>query len=341
MLTATLLLTGCNEKKRAPEFDRSGSALLLEACEAIVNGDEKKAMNSLFSLKQQDAATSFVEEAELAVKRHHDSTEIDNILASGDFQKLKQFLLKAEGDGQLSTGTLIAADMPEALQALLLYKAKMPWEDSASMQMALTALSPYLETLSQSGAFKDFYKEQLALLKSMQTRELDAKVSSCISSLEMAAANGNAAAWAASHTELHRLQPSSPLFKYERTLGKRTKVPVHEARYHAISLLGNWNRLGKKQRDISISDVLSSGGICAGILNAINKGTMTGLEDHAQEMKSLGLHPSPLVIEHFAGILFNKKNAAGDRTNPYGMGLYGLFDFFNSTEITTKTGKKE
>ena len=337
------MLAGCG-KRKAPDFDGRESELVLAACEAIAQGREQDAMNALNELRQYSDSTSFVEEAQLATRRHSNAKQINAMLETSDLKKLKQFLIQAEKEGMLSSDMLLNSDVPDALQALMLFCAKMPWEDSDSLQRALVILTPYVETLSATQAFKEFYASQLELLKKLQREELLAKVKDCLKTLDNAAATGNRRDWIQAHNELHKLQPESQFFKYEMQLGKADGKPEDEEAY-AIALLGNWERLNSAQRKNALEALEGQpGNLCGRILHAMRSATSEALRLHLEEMNKLGLPASKDALMFFIGgmniISTNEKKDTG-RTNLPCLGLKGIFDLCSSITITQTTGRQK
>jgi len=340
-LLAILLLPGCG-KRKAPDFDGRESELVLAACEAIVQERDQDAMNALNELRQYTDSASFVEEAQLATRRHSNARQINSMLETSDLKKLKQFLLQAEKDGILSSDMLLNSDVPDALQALMLFCAKMPWEDSDSLQRALVILTPYVETLSATESFRAFHASQLELLKKLQREELLAKVNDCLKTLDKAAATGNRRDWVQAHNELHKLQPESQFFKYEMQLGKADGRPDEQDAY-AIALLGNWERLNAAQRKTALEALDGQpSNLCGRILQAMRSATSEALRLHLEEMSKLGLPASKDALMFFIGglnIVRADEKAQAGRTNLPCLGLKGIFDLCSSITITQTTGR--
>ena len=337
-LLLCLLLAGCG-KAKAPDFDSHQSELVLKACEAIADGKDQDAMNVLNELRQYPATSSFVEEAQLAIKRHYNSKEINRMLQSGDLKRLKQFLIEAEKQGILSSEMLLNSDMPDALQALMLFCAKMPWEDSHSLQNALSQLAPFVEALSATEAFRNFHAEQLQQLKKMEKEELLAKINKCLEALDKAAAMNDTKNWIQAYNDLHKLKPDHPLFKYEMQLGKKPKEQHPDWATYAIALLGNWKRLDDRQRRTALEAMEGSPvNLCSSILIAIRSNTEEALRVHQATMEQLGLPLSNDVLISYMGNLDIKYAEKGGTHSPC-LGLKGLFAIFSSINISPKTGR--
>ena len=337
-LLLCLFLAGCG-KAKAPDFDNHQSELVLKACEAIAEGKDQDAMNVLNELRQYPATASFVEEAQLAIRRHYNSAQINHTLQSGDLKKLKQFLLEAEKKGLLSSEMLLNSDMPDALEALMLFCAKMPWEDSSSLQNAMAQLAPFVEPLSATEAFRQFYAEQQSLLKKMEQEELQAKIDKCLATLDKAAATNDTKNWIEAHNELHKLKQNHVLFKYEMELGKKLKEQHPDWATYAIALMGNWKRLNDRQRRTALDAMEGSPvNLCSNILIAIRSNTEEALRAHQAAMAQLGLAPSNDVLMSYVGSLDIKYADKGGTYSPC-LGLKGLFAIFSSININPKTGR--
>ncbi|MBR6372523.1 MAG: hypothetical protein IKS20_05020 [Victivallales bacterium] len=335
-LLLCLLLAGCG-KAKAPDFDSHQSELVLRACEAIADGKDQDAMNVLNELRQYPATASFVEEAQLAIRRHYNSRQINHTLQTGDLKKLKQFLIEAEKQGMLSSEMLLNSDMPDALQALMLFCAKMPWENSSSLQNALAQLAPFVEPLSATEAFRQFYAEQRALLKKMEQEELQTKIDKCLATLDKAAATNDAKNWLEAHNELHKLKQDHPLFKYEMQLGKKSLDPNPDWASYAIALLGNWKRLDDRQRKTALDAMEGPPvNLCSNVLIAIRSNTEEALRAHQAAMEQLGLAPSNDVLMSYLGSLDIKYAEKGGTHSPC-LGLKELFAIFSSINISPKT----
>ena len=330
------MLLGC-DKGKAPDFDGAESSLVLNACEAIAQGKDQEAMNVLNELRQYPSSASFVEEAQLATQRHHNSRQINYMLQAGDLKKLKQFLIEAEKQGILSSDMLMNSDVPDALQELMLFCAKMPWEHSTSLQNALSQLAPYVETLSNTEAFRAFYSEQLKLLKKMQNEELQAKINSCLNALDKAAATGDTRSWTLAHNDLHKIKSDSDFFKLELQLGSQLKTPNPDWSMYAIALVGNWKRLSAKQRKTALDAFEGKpSNICSNILYTMKINTSEAMLAHKNAMKELGLEPSNDAIVFFMDNL-DIKYLEGSRTNSPGLGLNSIFALLSSLNIGPQT----
>ena len=331
-------MLGCS-KGKAPDFDNEQSALVLGACEAIADGKTEDAMNLLNELRHYPAYTSFVEEAQLAIRRHQNATSINQMLQSGDLRKLKQFLAEAERQGILSGDMLLHSDMPDALQALMLFCAKMPWEDSVSLQNALAQLAPYVEPLSRTEAFRSFHAEQMQLLKKMEREELEAKVRECLAALDKAAATGDDQGWLQAHNKLQKLKPDAALLKYEMQLGGKLSDPHPDWASYAIALMGNWRRLNDRQRKKAL-DIMEGtpANLCGSVLNAIRSNTEEALRAHQAAMESMGLAPSNEALASFMGSLGIVYSKQGGTHSPC-LGLREIFALLSSINIENKPGR--
>lgn len=322
LLLALIILPVSCEKQKAPDFDRSASDLLIDVCEAIIKGQDEEALEILSQLRHYPDTASFVEEAELDVRRHRNSKHINTLLNAGDFQELKQFIVQNESTGASSTEMLIKGDMADALQALTLFCAKMPWENSESLQNALNILTPYQDILNQTKSFPKFFAEQQNTLQTLKLKELQAKIDDALQQLELSAFNNDQANWAMAMSDLKKLRQSALPYKLD------------EQRLQSATTVMNWSKLTQKQRQDALRNSnYNENTLCGNILKTMQEKSLTALYFHIQAMKDRDLPPSPLAVMYCVQNLHYTKNTNYKGTMPNCIGLYPLFTLAASTTI--------
>lgn len=280
-LALFLFATGCGREK-APDFDARRGHALLDTAEAIADNRDSDALDAIAQLRSLSTENApFAAEAALAVRRRQYMDTVINYLEVADYQALRLFLASKEATGEAGAQLLQIDALPDALEALALFRARMPWEDSESLSTALTRLKPHLPLLETSPAFRTFHAGQIALLWQLRAREAAAAASVCMEHLGRATLAGDASAAMEQTERLRRLAPDHPFFRYVKLLKGNSTFEVREGETQAagIALLCAWPGLRAPRRRAAAA-ALRDTGICGLLVNTLLSGSLKDYEKY-------------------------------------------------------------
>lgn len=292
-LLLLLLFSSCGEK-RAPQYDDVPGSALLDACDAILAGQDQKALEDLAKMNELSSGDAFAEEASLSVKRRQYFKQIRKYLDAGDFQALKLFLMEKEATGEAGADMMEYKDIPDALQALTLFVAKMPWESSEALKSSLEELNRYKDTLSRSKAFLNFYAIQQDTLARLLESERQTMAAKILAVMERAVVSGKDRDFYESRNELKTTQSKHIFFVYETAIlnGKPPQIQPGTEGIYAIALAGKWEKLTPTQRNTAakqLAGIVDKAGICGKLVSALSVDSLIEYEMFFESAKNAGM----------------------------------------------------
>ncbi len=158
---------GCR-RESAPDYDALETQLIVEAVDAMAEGEPGQALNSLRRLDDVRPGEPFVR---LALDREEEraaAAVLNRKLAGGDLTGLREAVRRgADEHGDFRVWTT-ANEVLDALEALRAYRARQPFADVDAARQALTGLRQYEDILGRSATFKRFLADELARLEEMK-----------------------------------------------------------------------------------------------------------------------------------------------------------------------------
>ena len=301
------LFVGCG-RGVAPAYDNGESKAFLDACEAITGKRDEEALSALKNLQDISGENGFCTEARLALNRRIHFDAIEEYLSNEDYQGLRLYLAGKASTGEAGVETLAWDSVPDALRALSLFTARMPWESSPVLQDALDSLSPYLDTLGKSPAFVQFHQKQLDKLQSLKKQEKLARSASYISVLENAVVTGDSRKFYETRADFLRNYGSHYYFAFESCLEKNKAVVPKpgEGRAYAIALASAYPTLSAAKRKTAMagfSIIKSEAGICGKLVNTMSLQTLESYEAFFESADALGHTASAYTVAGYLKLL--------------------------------------
>lgn len=244
---ACLALIGCG-KKRAPQYDGRHGEVLQEGANAILSEDDDAALAALSRQVELSGADDYTEAAELEVKRRKHLKEVSALLDRADYEGLRLFLHEKLATGDASTELMEMESLPDALQALLIFRAKMPWEDSKTLAEALSTLEQYYSILSKSQAFKDFHNSQLVCLGELRRAEAAERAKKKLSECEIAIISGDTAHLQFLINEFKLDQPEHLFFKCREIFLGNKNIEMTPSRAYIVAAASVWDKLSSQRK---------------------------------------------------------------------------------------------
>lgn len=177
ILLSALLAVSCGKssrKSRRTPYDLGRSEALLQAGEAMMAEEadwERLAQSAvldeqLVGILKDDAA------------RRELFLAADALLQQERFHDFAALIDAAEKRGEATPALLELRGLPQALQALSLFCARRPYQNSQDLEQSMNFLSPWSDELSRlaQDAFPPFWESQKTLLEELRAAERKAKV---------------------------------------------------------------------------------------------------------------------------------------------------------------------
>ena len=272
ILLLCLTFAGC-ERGSAPAYDSRRGEAILDACEAIAQNDDSNAEKAIARLNDYSGADDFAASTAIALQRKMNFAKAEEYLQQSDFKGLREFIAACRASGSAGTELDGFDSIPDALEALSVFKSRMPWEESKVLKDALEDLEPHRELLSKSKAFVAFYAMQLETLERLKASEAKSQAAVFIEALERATVAGDKKGLIETAIEFRRVQPNHPFFAFEKSLadGKLPQIAEGDMRAFAVAAASAFAKLSPiLQRDCAAkcaSDEHS--GICGKLLNTL------------------------------------------------------------------------
>ncbi len=299
ILLLCLLFAGC-DRGSAPAYDSRRSEAILDACEAIAENDDSDAEKALSRLNDFSGADDFATSANLALQRKMNFAKAEKYLQQSDYQGLREFIASCRASGSAGTELDGFDSIPDALEALSVFKSRMPWEESKVLKDALEDLEPHREVLSKSKAFVEFYDAQLETLKCLKASEAASAAAAFIETLERAVVAGDSQRFIETATEFRRLQPNHPFFALERQLlaGTMPVVPQGGIRAFAVAAAANYGKLNGSLRGQCAARCAADGdsGICGELINTLKSESLDKYESFLCKARDEGYSISASIV---------------------------------------------
>ncbi|MBO4345948.1 MAG: hypothetical protein J5833_09330 [Victivallales bacterium] len=306
ILLLCLLFVGCG-RGSAPAYDGRRGEAILDVCEAVVNDRDADAQNAIARLNDFSGADDFAVSVSLALQRKLNFAKADELLQQSDFQGLKAFIASCRASGSAGTELDGFDSVPDALEALSLFRRRMPWEESRVLKDALEDLEPHRALLSKSPEFVKFYDEQLATLKKLKASEAARQADLFIEQLERAAVAGDRRRIFELSNEFRRSQPDHCYFLMEKSLlaGALPLIPKGNIRAFAVAAAANYRNLPTKLRNQCAFKCAAAqqSGICGKLLNTLKSESLDKYESFFSTARDEGYTVSADLVSAYMRLL--------------------------------------
>ncbi|MBR0458128.1 MAG: hypothetical protein IJJ26_02715 [Victivallales bacterium] len=206
-------LAGCS-KRRAPDYDSRKGQALLDICNALADDKNAEASQAIEVFEQLSPGNDFAMEASLIVQRRLQSIRIQQFLDASDYDGLRTYLQSFQLSSTAGSELLSLNDLPDALQALTLFRAKMPWETSQSLKQALEELELRCDVLFQFPSWQRFLNMQLDDLARLKEKELAERIRQWLVQMQEAVATGDQKEFELTCERFRAEQPDHTFFAY-------------------------------------------------------------------------------------------------------------------------------
>ena len=219
---AVLLLAMASCRRQdAPDYDFHHAEKLAEAMQSFCQApsESEAATNALEILGQETSGDESAEHVlleQLQARRnaHEVMLKAQELLENGEYDALLAHIGQVEAQGIATPALLRLRDLPPALEALAVFKARMPWQDAESMRLALLMLQPHIERLADSPAFRDFLNAQQQEFLQRQKQETAEAVQALMEALTWQTIANLTDKNADSLKKLKKISPENDLFLY-------------------------------------------------------------------------------------------------------------------------------
>ena len=301
-LLICLLLAGCG-RGSAPAYDSRRAEAILDVCETIVENNDEDAQNAISRLNDFSAADDFAVSVSLALQRKMNFAKAEKYLQQSDFKGLREFIASCRASGSAGTELDGFDAVPDALEALSIFRSRMPWEESKVLKDALEDLEPHRALLSKSEEFVKFYNAQLETLKQLKASEASAQADAFIESLERAVVAGDRRRYLETMNEFKRLQPENHYFGLEKSLlsGSLPAVQKDGMRAFAVAAAANYRNMKPNLRvqcAVKCAADLQSG-ICGKLINTLKSESLDKYESFLCTARDAGYSISPELVVNY------------------------------------------
>ena len=146
----TIVLCGCNDDAKAPDYDNFRADMTLQTVEQINNGQTEQAIKTLQEFRQKAPEDPFPIAAARIEEIRLDAEKANKLLRVGNVNELGLLLQMIETEGNASPEILAFRAAPPALEALAKYCARMPWERSSDITDGLELLRPHSNKIGRA-----------------------------------------------------------------------------------------------------------------------------------------------------------------------------------------------
>ncbi len=199
------------------DYDLGRSQALIAVGEALAapDGDSRLAQ-SLQALPDGAAAQELrmlIQDRELRKELFRQAAQL---LQEGRFHDLNDLLDRAESRGESNTALLQLRGIPQALQALSLFCARQPYQNSGDLAQSMDFLQPYVAELSRySASFREYYRKQQQLLIALRGKEAESAFARELKQLDWSLVTAPPPMPpAAQLRSLRQRYPQAPFFRY-------------------------------------------------------------------------------------------------------------------------------
>ena len=297
-----LLFAGCG-RNSAPAYDSRRAEAILDVCETIAENRDEDAQKAINRLNDFSAADDFAISVSLALQRKFNFAQADKYLQQSDFKGLREFIASCRASG--STGTELDGfdSVPDALEALSIFRSRMPWEESSVLKGALEDLEPHRALLSKSEEFVKFYNAQLETMKRLKASEAASQAEALIEALERAVIAGDKRRYMETSTEFRRLQPKHSFFEMEKSLmsGRLPSIPKDGIRAFAVAAASNFMKMNPKLRTQCAVKCKGDkqSGICGKLINTLKSESLDNYESFLCAARDAGYSISPDFVRDY------------------------------------------
>ncbi len=294
-----LLFAGCG-RGSAPAYDSRRAEAILDVCENIAENRDSDAQKAINRLNEFSAADDFAVSVSLALQRKMNFAKADDFLQQSDYKGLREFIASCRASGAAGTELDGFDSVPDALEALSIFRSRMPWEESKVLKDALEDLEPHRELLSKSAEFVKFYDAQLETLKKLKASEAAAQADALVESLERAVVAGDTRRYMETANEFKRLQPNHVFFAMEKSLisGMLPAIPKGCLRAFAVAAAANGRKMNQSLRNQCAMKCAADpqSGICGKLINTLKSESLDKYESFLCMARDAGYSISPELI---------------------------------------------
>jgi hypothetical protein len=208
----TIVLCGCKEDAKAPDYDNFRADMTLQTVEQINNGQTEQAIITLKEFRQKAPEDPFPIAASRIEEIRLDTEKANKLLRVGNINELGLLLQMIESEGNASPEILAFRAAPPALEALARYCARMPWERSSDIIDGFELLRPHSNILKSSAAFNAFMVFQQSKFETMKHDEELNDIHDMLNSLDRATIGGDAKSVQAAIDALRNKYPHNAFF---------------------------------------------------------------------------------------------------------------------------------
>ena len=330
-LLLCLLIMGCG-RGSAPAYDSKRGEAVLDVCEAVTENRDADAQKAIEHLNEFSGADDFAVSVALALQRKMNFAKAEEYLQRSDFQGLREFIASCRASGSAGTELDGFDSIPDALEALSVFKSRMPWEESKVLKDALEDLEPHRAILSKSEEFVKFYDAQIETLKRLKASEAAQLADAFITHLERAAVAGDNQRIIDMTNEFKRVQPDHYYFIMEKSLqiGNLPLIPKGSIRAFAIAAAANYRHLNQKLRKQCALKCAadSQSGICGKLLNTLKSESLDKYENFFCTARDAGYSISASLVGDYMRLLGIK---ASEDSSPC-MGIFEIGEAFRDNQ---------
>ena len=207
-----LVLCGCKDDAKAPDYDNFRSEMTLQTVENIRHGKTDDALETLDKLQTAHPSDPFPVAARRTEQIRALVENANTLLRQARVNDLADELQKIEDNGNASPEILAFRAAPPAIEALSQYCARMPWERSTDIAEGFEILRPHLNILISSKSFNDFLKTQQSKYETLKQTELKADIRNLLGRIDKAFISADAKALQGAINALRQKYPQNPFF---------------------------------------------------------------------------------------------------------------------------------
>ena len=208
----TIVLCGCKENAKAPDYDNFRADMTLQTVEQINLGQTEEAIKTLKDFRQKAPEDPFPIAAGRIEEIRLDAEKANKLLRVGNINELGLLLQMIEAEGNASPEILAFRAAPPALEALAKYCARMPWERSSDIMDGFELLRPHSNILKSSAAFNAFMAFQQSKFETMKHDEQLSDIQDKLNRLDRDVIGGDAKSVQAAIEALRAKYPHNAFF---------------------------------------------------------------------------------------------------------------------------------
>ncbi len=307
ILSLLVLGTGC-ERRSAPPYDSRKDDLILQISQEIADGKDQEALGHLAELDELAPGDAFAQEASLTVRRRLHAARLEELLRAGDYDALRNFMDSLEQSGEAGSELLSLTGLADALQALALFRARMPWETSESLSNAMRELENQCEILFRYPSWQRFWNSQLDALSNLKEQEALRRARQWRDQMDAALARDDLPAYQTLRKTFHADQPDHTFFAYCAILENSMTIPAIPPEmqpFFTVALAAAWDSLSADTRQNGMAALADTDApsACRMLLQARAENTPEAYEAYFQAMRRAGVPPSAVRIREYLSFL--------------------------------------